>query len=402
MPAQHRNPRPSREGNVEEAHWGDKRESFGQWRRLLHYVPWLLIPIVSFSYTNNLHASVSRNSTYDFLFFESNETTAEPSPSSVNVSGGKSQYSAPTADSANVSAISSSSSSNHRMKSSVGSVNVTAVNRGGKHLLIAQYAAASSLSNGTYDNFLDTTSKINQAYAIAWRHDYLILRGIPFAGPDLNETFSLHWYVVDGERISQYEENIGHELQDPALSSAPESRATYNKVALLELALFDFDQKYDRLLILDADAMLYDFSRDIALLQPDTPVLLAHKTNHSDVPGTGSINVGVTLWNLRNARTPLIWQRWMYKCLNRIQQGKDDDDQAPLQDLLKHHLDQEKRDQVVYAVDKEFAYARGRFVKHFIRPDGTTWDNASVATRLDKMEKAATDVCARYHPICDQ
>lgn len=274
------------------------------------------------------------------------------------------------------------------------------------HLLIAQYAASSSASNGTYDKFLDISSKINQAYAIMWKYDYLILKGIPYSGPHLNESFEVQRYVVDGERIITIEgdNNDATRTRSHLINPSPlvpESRATYNKVALLEMALLD--TKYDSLLILDADAMLYDFSRDIITLLPldEGALLVAHKTNHSDVPGTGSINVGVTLWNLRNRITPLVLDRWKTMCLRRIQHGKDDDDQAPLQNILKDDINQTQRDRVVYAISKEFAYANGRFVRHFIRPAGSTWANVSSARRLANMEQTSSKVCARYHPICE-
>ena len=185
----------------------------------------------------------------------------------------------------------------------------------------------------------------------------------------------------------------------------PPSRSTYNKIAILELALLE--KQYDGLLLLDADAMMYDFSRDIADLLSPKFVLMAHKTNFSEGTHTGSINVGVTLWNLRHTLTPYVAQRWKSNCLRRILYHKDDkldDDQAPLQFLLKQELDQYRRDKVVVAVEEEFYYARGTFVRHFIRPAGTTWTNHTIdseSTRLLKIERSVHDVCTKYHLMCD-
>ncbi len=58
---------------------------------------------------------------------------------------------------------------------------------------------------------------------------------------------------------------------------------------------------YDKLLILDMDAMMYDFSRDIAHLLPQDKMLVAHKVVRGDSPVTANINIGVTLWNLQHA-----------------------------------------------------------------------------------------------------
>lgn len=302
-------------------------------------------------------------------------------------------------------------------------------------LLIAQYAAAPMAlrhhhrqPENFYDRYLATTARVNQAYAVAWRCDYLILRGTPFAGPHLNESYTVQRLVVDGRRIAPPLESLRHAGEEEAddayhNNNVPDSRATYNKVAVLELALAE--KKYDCVLILDADAMLYDFSRDITTLLPRknitapggaTPALLvAHKTNRSDVAGTGGINVGVTLWNLRHRLTPLVARRWRAHCARRVRRGRRDDDQAPLQGLLRDELDPPQRALVVHAISREFAYARGRFVRHFVRADGTAWDSggggsdgnnnnntAAAMSRLERMEETAREVCARYHPVCDR
>jgi hypothetical protein len=49
------------------------------------------------------------------------------------------------------------------------------------------------------------------------------------------------------------------------------------------------------------DAMMYDFSRDIAHLLPQDKMLVAHKVVRGDSPVTANINIGVTLWNLQHA-----------------------------------------------------------------------------------------------------
>lgn len=348
-------------------------------RRSVNYVPFVLILLsclLSLQFTNSTHMK-------DMLVFYSENRKAKSLLSSSIASRSSLEY--------------------------VPAENTDESDRTKHHLLIAQYAALSSSSNGAYDQFLDITSKLNQAYAIAWKYDYLILRGVPFADPT-DRSFTIQRFVVDGDRIlpsSGYEDDedddsvqINKTAHVQTLNLVPESRATYNKLTVLELALLD--PKYDRLLILDADAMLYDFSRDIASLLPDTAVLMAHKTQRDHGPGTGSINIGVTLWNLRHAFTPLILKRWKTKCLRRIQEGRPDNDQEPLHTMLKKELNQTQRDKIVHAVSDEFAYGHGLFIKHFIRPDATTWNNVSLASRLTKMEEAANQVCTRYNPICVQ
>jgi hypothetical protein len=242
-----------------------------------------------------------------------------------------------------------------------------------------------------------------------------------------NETFQIERLVVRGKRVpSAFHRRSPAKRIKRKTAPLPESRATYNKLAILALALSE--RQYDSLLILDADAMLFDFSRDITtLLPPDIlpsgtasltepivstgsssrakrgALLVAHKTNRSDVPATGSINVGVTLWNLRHPLTPALLDRWKLMCELRMWSGRGDDDQAPLQSILKNDLDAAKRERVVYAISKEFAYDNGLFVKHFIRPARSAW-NVSERTqqyRLMRMQQAAEEICSHDSSVCN-
>jgi hypothetical protein len=252
---------------------------------------------------------------------------------------------------------------------------------------------------------------------------------------------------------STHNESSGFSFSDDP--TVPASRSTYNKVALLELALFnhttnivdddanihssnctvddgdkDWDEDpfhvYDRLLILDADAMMYDFSQNIATLLPedDELVLVAHKNHADDPEATGSINIGVSLWNLRNPYTPYIVQRWRQKCWDRIRNQRNDDDQAPLQEIIKYDLDDKRREQVVLALSEEFRFGKGTFVKHFFRaphqPNNINQTTASLDSwnplsyvktstqaessgqqRIAKIQATAREVCERYQ-VCEE
>ena len=315
-------------------------------------------------------------------------------------------------------------------------------------LLVAQYAAApvslfgsSSInsSNGTsvtisiYDELLQLTSPVNQAYCRAWKCDYWIVRGVPF---QMNDELVTERLVVEGRNI--HRTTIA--TVNPPISSRkiiPASRSTYNKVAILEMALWHNNQqhapvaaltKYDRLLLLDADAMLYDFDRDIATAVPDDRIFTAHRTHHpttttnnsttettTTTTNSGSINVGVTVWNLRHPETSLLVQAWKKQCLKRIRQHKHDDDQAPLQKLLQQLPNDKQRNRVVYAVTDELGYAKGRWVRHFIRrsnawqddddnsPTNSTYNNNALRGEERKVQisQAVSEVCHRYWPVCE-
>jgi hypothetical protein len=123
-------------------------------------------------------------------------------------------------------------------------------------------------------------------------------------------------------------------------------------------------------------------------------VLAAHKTQATEPSGTGSINVGVTLWNLNHPLTSIIVERWQQECLWRMRNDRPDDDQAPLQALLKDALDDEKRHQVVYAVTDEFAYGKGTFIRHVIRRH-TSWDTSAsrLGARLATIQTSIATIC---------
>jgi hypothetical protein len=284
-----------------------------------------------------------------------------------------------------------------------------------RRVLIAQYTGTaatqsfpSSSSSNIYDQFLWMTSKLNAAYAVKWKHDFWIMHGIAFRDPNgtTPQNYTIEKLVIDGRRQPPCNDDCWNNsiVYNQLLDNVPQSRSTYNKVAILELALKE--TQYDGLLLLDADAMMYDFSRNIADLLSPNSVLIAHKTNNSEGSHTGSINVGVTLWNLRHKLTPYVARRWKSNCLRRIMYHSDklDDDQAPLQFLLKRELDQKRRDKVVYAIEDEFYYARGTFIRHFIRPAGSTWMNNTMdseSIRLMKIQRSANEVCTKYHMMCD-
>ena len=282
-----------------------------------------------------------------------------------------------------------------------------------RRLLIAQYTASmtqsASFPSNIYDQFLWMTSKVNTEYAVKWEHDFWIMRGIAFRNPNFTnpQHYTIEKRVILGRRQPPWNDDCwnNNTIDNDMSDNIPQSRSTYNKIAILELALSKTE--YDGLLILDADAMMYDFSRDITDLLSANTVVVAHKTNNSEGAHTGSINVGVTLWNLRHQLTTYVAQRWKSNCFRRIMHhsnDKLDDDQAPLQFLLKHELDQIRRDKVVYAIENEFYYGRGTFVRHFIRPAGSAWMNNSVdseSTRLMKIQRSVHEVCTKYRLTCD-
>jgi hypothetical protein len=251
-----------------------------------------------------------------------------------------------------------------------------------KTLLMVQYTGGS-----TYSELLNLTQPVNEAYAECWGYDYECFTGLM----------------------------IQSELSDNETTThVPESRATYNKVMILERVLTDpYYQKYDMLLILDSDALMYDFSRDIAAILPENRLMAAHKVSDSDEEddATWNVNIGVTVWNLRHQAALPLCLAWKQACLHRIrhQSSLRDSDQTPLQTILRR-IPKEDRQKIVSAVPKELGYRYGRWVRHFIRPDANNWTDftTTMEYRLEGIRKTVDEICNRtvcllnHENICRQ
>ena len=236
--------------------------------------------------------------------------------------------------------------------------------RNDSRLLIAQYSGGDS-----YTALLNLTSPMNQAYANMWAYDYLLVTG----------------FLIQTELPNR---------------NATESWATYNKVMLLERILLtekERYQQYDKLLILDSDAMMYDFSRDIASLMEDE-MLVAHKVSHNETRNyTTNINIGVTLWNLRHPEIIPIVKKWKQACLSWIRNKAriHDNDQTPLHDILKENFSERQLQELILAVTDELGYGKGQFVRHFIRSNGNDWNNTGIERRRAKIQESIDEVCER-------
>lgn len=193
-------------------------------------------------------------------------------------------------------------------------------------LLIAQYSAF-----GKYARLLELTSPLNKAYAEQWQHDIVILQGTTMLLP--------------------YDKNC----------TPPEERSRFNKVALLLTAIAE-STKYDQVLILDADTLIYNFSVDVTQLLPDEYAMVAQRTDRNDPPVTRHINDGITLWNLRHPLTANIADDWDHACRDGIPDNRPfRGDQYYLRQVLKS----ETYDAAVWTVWDEFYYKDGTVIKHF-------------------------------------
>jgi hypothetical protein len=250
-------------------------------------------------------------------------------------------------------------------------------------VLMMQYIG--ERNNSSYASLLDLTGPVNKAYAEQWGYDYMLVTG----------------YLIQAE------------LADTSIT-VPESRATYNKVMILEQVLTDARyQQYTALLLLDSDALMYDFSRNIvSTLLPRDKILVAHQVEspdpvHRNTAPTFNINIGVTLWNLRHPSTLSLVQVWKSECLYRIQKQPHlrDSDQTPLQNILRQMTPAQQSRLILALSDNELGYSHGRYIRHFIRPNAKNWTatNGTIQSRRAQIEASIDTICgqsftAQHHP----
>jgi hypothetical protein len=231
-------------------------------------------------------------------------------------------------------------------------------------LLLAQYSG----SKRSYLDMLQETSRVNKAYCkLHGSCDYVQLVGVGI---------------------------VNHE----SLFNFSERHSSFNKIVVLEKAL-QLNDKYDALLILDADCIMWDLSYDVTRLlrRSNNTMLVAHRVNKTQPVHTYNINNGVTLWNLQHPKTPVVAQKWKEKAFIWLGEQIDNGDQ----EILHRVLWQQNATDYVYSIIDEFSYREGTVVRHYIRQQ-LSWIHVSANERLQEVQEAASYVCRTYSPACER
>ncbi len=237
-----------------------------------------------------------------------------------------------------------------------------------KRLLIAQYA-----SFGTYASLLEKTSPINKAYGRKWNHDVLIVQGAAL----LVET-------------------------DTEECELPKHRSMYNKIPILFYSLSK-TERYDQLLLLDADALIFDMEFDMTTILKNDDMLAALRVNKSDTLRTWNINNGVTLWNLNHNMTKKIAQKWLRLTSDGLNKAhnfgwKEHNDQYYMHDALRR---EKGAIQATKSLKDEFRYKKATIIKHFLRPKKNDWTGYGMDTREAKIQSAIDTLCANFTADCE-
>ena len=264
--------------------------------------------------------------------------------------------------------------------------NVT-ITKPSSRLLIVQSAGF-----GSYGELLDATVPITKAYARRWKATLLVVQGA---------------LVILSEEKKQ--------------NCVPgEHRSTHNKMQLLKFAL-RHKHYYDYLLLLDADALIYNFDIDISTAlhqqQPDSTnittaipskdihdphskFLAAHRVGGKK-DGTWKINAGVTLWNIQHPCLPQLVREWQNAALGYLNaRNNNSGDQIFLYHVLKNNATLEAG---VLGLDQEFNYNKGTAIKHVKRPKAIYGiGKTKVDERLIKIQKFSQEICEKYPKDCEK
>lgn len=225
-------------------------------------------------------------------------------------------------------------------------------------------------------------------------------------------------------------------LQGTAFSphgcKAPSSHSSIDKIRVLFQAI-DSEPRYDRLLLLDTDAMINGMETDLTSLGDNNddfvvmgrPILTEDGKRDKNKPW--EISSGITLWNLEHPLTPIVALDWFNYAKNAIIRGSYQSDQKYLHKALQQYYSTNQYGIVKRDSDREIGIIEilpdnkfdedslGKIVKQFVVRKAKTVENKNsnvganavenvhdkqIEARLARMEKTSLQICGRYPDAC--
>lgn len=217
-------------------------------------------------------------------------------------------------------------------------------------------------------------------------------------------------------------------LQGTAFSphgcKAPLKYSGVGKIRLLFKALDLSPHRYDRLLILDANAMMYNMDVDVtALISSEGDSDGDNNDDHNDFIVAGppilkdgeekspwKIGSGMMLWNLKHPLTPSVALDWFNFAKDGIIRGTYLGDQKYLhKSLFYNNVDKDVR----VLSHQEFSDdINGKIIKQFVSHANEKTETKShtvvdahdiqLDARLERMEETARQICARHPDACKE
>ncbi|KAG7343365.1 hypothetical protein IV203_021310 [Nitzschia inconspicua] len=204
-----------------------------------------------------------------------------------------------------------------------------------------------------------------------------------------------------------------------------DSQTTLNKIRLLFHAIDNSDE-YDQVLLLDADALVYNMDVDLTTLLDETkhlvaaqPLPVTHKRERWE------IHSGVTLWNLNHPYITSVAVDWFERATAAVVRGNYTNDQEFLHETLLAHLELQRQNETEYRHDNnnddirddnfvlsferhECDFEEGTVVKQFIKDtfidsqeDKANITSAFLEDRLQRMQAAVEEICSKHATECD-
>ena len=175
---------------------------------------------------------------------------------------------------------------------------------------------------------------------------------------------------------------------------------------------------YDQLLLLDSDAMMYNFTVDVSTLLPDEHMVAGHYVEQKDFKqergdedaaaslplllepkSTWDINAGILLWNLHHNLTRRVAVEWYVSARDAVIKGTFNGDQLYLHRTLRKTFE---RIQNTIGLPNEFAYGHGTVIRHYIRRvEYKDWRDPHILDdRLNRIIIDSENIC-EISQLCD-
>lgn len=237
---------------------------------------------------------------------------------------------------------------------------------------------------------LETTSRVNRAYAKRWGYDYLRMTGIALGTrATFNRPYLLHSLLENNDK----EEGEGSSTNDDTSNNSEE-----------ESGSIGCDQKYDTVMFLHSSAIITDLDYDVLKLLSQNKMLASGISsemlhhNSSPVFVLKEQNTDVQIWDMNHPFTQNVSDVWIEKSESNLANNKIDS-QRLLVDIIKEEISDGK-DNLLDTIPKLYIDGlQGTLIKQ----DNvySQIDEADLPKMMPVIQNIADYVCYRFYPQCE-
>ena len=233
-----------------------------------------------------------------------------------------------------------------------------------KSLLILQEA-----SPGPIADILEVTSKVNRAYAKAWRYDYAKYTGIMKGDEALHATFNKAYLL---ETLLKTKGNFPNKRKNPRVPAFP---------------------LFDAVLMLGADAVIVDFHYDVLNVVPGNEMIGVNAD-------TEKLNEEVIFLNLKHPHVLELSEKWVELSQEGMKHiGADGD-------IIFTKLLRAADESVVYRIKSQLVDSfSGEVIKYFRAPKRgmikRDWLGKHSGLVTNALEQTVNAICYQFFPKCE-